>query len=92
MELSKTFVLEEITRLQFFNGLKHEMRYGQPRDTSNGGDTVAEHVYGMQVLFDYFWPLEDSERQWDQVKMRQMITFHDVDEVITGDIIGYKKS
>jgi len=85
-------VLEEIKKLQFFNGLKHEMRYDQKRSTDDGADTVAEHVYGMHILFDYFWPLEDPEKHWDQAKMRLMINYHDLDEVVVGDVIGYLKT
>lgn len=84
--------MEELKRLQFFYGLKSEIRYGEKRTDPNNPESVAEHVYGMHVLFDYFWPLEDSEAKWNQVKMRQMINFHDLDEVIVGDVIGYLKT
>lgn len=86
------FVLQEIKKLRFLFGLKKEMRFDQKRDFTDGADTVADHVYGMHVLFDYFWPLENPEGSWNQIRMRQMINFHDLEEVVTGDIIGYLKT
>jgi len=85
-------VLEEVEKLQFFYGLKREIRYGESRSDVTNPESVAEHIYGMHVLFDYFLPLEDPEGKLDKEKIRKMITFHDVDEVITGDIVGYLKT
>jgi len=79
-------------KLQFFYGLKHEIRFGETRTDATSPESVAEHVYGMHVLCDYFLPLEDPESKLDVERIRKMITFHDVDEVITGDIIGYLKT
>ena len=85
------FVLSELKRLQWLYGLKYEMRYGQNRGES-GGDSVAEHLYGMHIAFHYFWPLEDSEKKWSREKMLSMITWHDIDEIVVGDTIGYDKT
>jgi 5'-deoxynucleotidase YfbR-like HD superfamily hydrolase len=85
-------ILSEMKKLQFFFGLKNEMRFGQEPAIETGADSVADHVYGMHVLFDYFLPLEDPEGTLDTERIRKMITFHDVDEVITGDIVGYLKT
>ena len=85
-------VLEEVKKLQFFYGLKREIRFGESRTDATNPESVAEHIYGMHVLFDYFLPLEDPEGNWDKERIRKMITFHDIDEVITGDIVGYLKT
>jgi len=87
----ETFVFSEVKRLQFLYGLKYEMRYGEKRDES-GADSVAEHLYGMQIAFHYFWPLVDLEGTWDKAKMMSMITWHDIEEVVVGDTIGYDKT
>ncbi len=92
MELTEAFILGEIAKLQRIYELKQEIRYGESRTDATNPESVAEHVFGMHVLFEYFWPLEDPGKKWDQAKMRQMITFHDVDEIITGDKIGYLKT
>lgn len=91
-ELTEAYVLNEIRKLQFFYGLKKEIRFGEKRTDELDFESVAEHVYGMFVMFEYFHPLEDTKCEWDVQKMKQMILFHDVDEVITGDKIGYEKT
>ena len=90
---SGEFVFEEFQRLQFFFGLKHEIRYKNERTiVKDAYDSVAEHVYGMHIAFQYFWPLEDEHKSWDATMMLSMITLHDIEEVITGDVIGYDKT
>jgi len=86
------FVLAEVDKLQTIFKLKQEMRYDGTRAEEPGADSVAEHVFGMYLLANYFLPLEDPEHTWDRDKINQMILWHDVDEVITGDIIGYLKT
>ena len=86
------FVLEEFRRVQWLYGLKSEIRYGQERDHANGADSVAEHLFGMHLCLHYFWPLEDPEGEWDLAKMLSMITWHDIDEIVIGDTIGYDKT
>ncbi len=88
----EAFVLEEVKRLQFFYGLKREIRYGEERSDMSNPESVAEHVYGMYVLLNYFLPLEDIESNWSRERIEKMILLHDLDEVITGDKIGYLKT
>lgn len=83
-------IIEEVRKIQYFYGLKHEIRYGESR--TDMGESVAEHIYGMHVLAAYFLPLEDKERKWNKERIYAMITWHDMDEVETGDMIGYKKT
>lgn len=89
---SPDFVLAEVDRLQQIYALKAEIRYGQRRKEELMTESVAEHIFGMQVAAAYFLPLEDQKRQWDYFKINQMILWHDLDEIITGDIIGYLKT
>jgi 5'-deoxynucleotidase YfbR-like HD superfamily hydrolase len=85
-------ILSEMKKLQFFYGLKREIRFGENRTDETNPESVAEHIYGMHVLFDYFLPLEDPEGKLNTERIRKMVTFHDIDEVITGDIVGYLKT
>jgi 5'-deoxynucleotidase YfbR-like HD superfamily hydrolase len=85
------FVLAETQRVQYLYGLKHETRYNLPRQEAIASESVAEHVYGMHILADYFAPLELPATA-DRGLIRQMITWHDIDEVETGDTIGYLKT
>lgn len=84
------FVLSEVKKLQYFYGLKYEIRYDQDRGEHVYSESVAEHVYAMNLLADYFLALEDT--QLDSNQIRQTITWHDMDELKTGDIISWKKT
>ncbi len=86
------FVLQEVDRLQYLYKLKEEIRYGQNREEEMYTESVAEHIYGMQICANYFLPLEDPEQRWNRQKIYEMILWHDVDEIVTGDTIGYLKT
>ena len=86
-----SFVLEETKRMQFLYQLKHEIRYARKRDVKDT-ESVAEHVYGMMMLIEYFLPLEDLGSQWNESRIRRMALIHDIDEIETGDTIGYLKT
>jgi len=83
-------ILEEVAKLQYCYGLKQEIRYGEGRLDQT--ESVAEHIYGMHVLASYFIELEDPQHSWDSKRIFEMITWHDMDELETGDVIGYKKT
>ena len=85
------FVLEETKGIQFLYELKHEIRYARKRDVRDT-ESVAEHVYGMMMLLEYFLPLEDPEHEWNHERIRRMALIHDIDEIETGDTIGYLKT
>lgn len=89
---SEDFVISELRKIQTLYRLKKEIRYARTRTSESDTESVAEHIYGMHCLMDYFQSLEDSERKWDQAKIRIMIQYHDIDEIETGDEIGYLKS
>lgn len=86
------FVLAETRKIQYLYGLKKEIRYAQERHAEHDTESVAEHVYGMAILASYFLPLEDEHHTLDWQKVYEMITYHDIDEVETGDTIGYLKT
>ncbi len=86
------FVLSEVRKLQVLYVLKQEIRWARTRDVVEDTESVAEHVYGMFTLIEYFLPLEDSEEKWDREKIDRMALFHDIDEIETGDVLGYTKT
>lgn len=59
---SDEFVLSETGKIQYLYGLKHETRYIVERNEDVASESVAEHVYALHILADYFLPLEDIER------------------------------
>ncbi|MAZ56671.1 hypothetical protein CL653_02685 [bacterium] len=91
-DLTKESVLEEVAKIQYLYKLKYEIRYDQNREDKDYTESVAEHIYGMHILATYFLPLENPKRDWNRQKIYEMITWHDMDEVETGDMIGYMKT
>lgn len=87
-------ILEEVEKLRVLYKLKTVIRYHHTRDEDKPYDTEsdAEHVFGMQVLARYFLPLENPEGDWDREKIYDMILYHDIDEIETGDTIGWMKT
>ncbi len=83
-------VLDEIAKIQYLYALKHEIRYAQTR--TDNTESVAEHIYGMHICAQYFLPLENLEGTWDKGRIYEMITLHDIDEIETGDVIGFTKT
>ncbi|HMO77778.1 MAG TPA: HD domain-containing protein [Candidatus Paceibacterota bacterium] len=85
------FIMEELKKLQYLYGLKQEIRYAQRRTQEDSTESVAEHIYGMHICAQYFLPLENPEGTWDRTRIYEMITLHDIDEIETGDVLGYLK-
>jgi 5'-deoxynucleotidase YfbR-like HD superfamily hydrolase len=83
------FVLGEIRKLQNIYKLKHEIRYAQDRTKGDLTESVAEHTWGMHIIANYFLALEDDTADWNNEKIFQMITWHDLDEIVIGDIVSY---
>ncbi len=91
-DLTTEFILSEVKKLQYFYGLKGVIRYGQSRPENDLTESVAEHIYGMGLLANYFLPLEDKDDKMDKTLIYEMILLHDIDEIETGDTIGYLKT
>ncbi len=91
-ELTVEYVISEVRKLQYLYQLKKEIRYAQNRHEEDSTESVAEHIYGMHILAAYFLPLVDRKGEWDKARIYEMITQHDIDEIETGDIVGYLKT
>lgn len=89
---SEDFVLSELRRIQYTYTLKHVIRYGIDRTEEYETESVAEHIYGLHVLADYFLPLEDVESTMNLRRVHDLIQYHDIDEIETGDIVSYLKT
>lgn len=91
-ELTPERVIAEVRVLQYLYGLKREIRYAQTRTQEDLTESVAEHVYGMHICALYFLPLENPQGTWDRASVYEMISLHDIDEIETGDVLGYTKT
>lgn len=85
-------ILADMQKLQYLYGLKKVIRYDQSRLETDSTESVAEHVYGMHILAQFFLPLENPAEDWDKARIYEMITIHDIDEIETGDVLGYTKT
>lgn len=85
-------ILQEVAGIQYLYALKRVIRYHLGREEEYDTESVAEHVFGMLILAEYFLPLEDPEHTMDHHKIFQMMLYHDMDEIETGDTIGYLKT
>lgn len=86
------FVLSEAQKLQYLYTLKHIIRYGQTRSHDDYTESVAEHIYGMHILVDYFLPLEFAEDALNKTRLSELITWHELGEIETGDIPALHKT
>ncbi|MEM9336310.1 MAG: HD domain-containing protein [Patescibacteria group bacterium] len=89
---SDEFVLEEVAKLQYLYGLKNEIRWDSSRTEEVNTESVGEHIYGMIVIANYFLLLENPQGDWDIKRIYDMIAWHDIDEIETGDTLGWKKT
>jgi putative hydrolase of HD superfamily len=92
LKASDTEILAETQRIREMYTLKWTMRYESVRDHKTHSESVAEHIFGMFVLLDYFLPLEDPEGKLDRVKLHQLILYHELGEIELGDTMFHKKS
>ena len=53
-EFTKERILEDTAKLQYLFGLKKVIRYNQGRAETDSTESVAEHVYGMHILAQYY--------------------------------------
>lgn len=91
-EYSKEKILEDVSGLQYLFGLKEVIRSHQSRDEKDTTESVAEHVYGMHILAQYFLTFENQDNDWNKGLIYELITIHDIDEIETGDVIGWMKT
>ena len=92
LESSHEEVLAEMHRMHYLFKLKRVMRYASTRDHTEHTESVAEHVYGLHMLAHYFLPLEDPEGKLDWKQISELILFHDLGEIETGDIMFGQKT
>jgi 5'-deoxynucleotidase YfbR-like HD superfamily hydrolase len=91
-EFTSEHIHNDVDKLQYLYKLKSVTRYNTPREIEDDTESVAEHLYGMQLLCYYFLPLEDPDGVLDKAKISALITTHDLEEVETGDYVSYIKT
>lgn len=84
------FVLSELKKLQYLYGLQRVIRSNLTRNEDIKTESVADHIFALGILATYFSQVEMLPKL-DMYQVQQLITWHDIDEIETGDTIGYLK-
>ncbi len=80
-----TYLREQLDLFVTYYNLKHTIRWAKDRN-GDFTESVAEHVYGMQVLISYFLPLADPAQSMDSTLISNMATWHDMAEAVVSDM------
>lgn len=93
LSLSDDEVLNEVKGLLYLFSHQAVIRHGLDRKNEMyPSQSVSEHIYNMMVLYQYFLPLEDDGNDLDRNKSIQLILWHDIEELETGDIPKHHKT
>lgn len=85
-------IIKITEQLRVAYGLKKTIRYAGIRDVSVHGESVAEHVFALIFLSQYFLPLEDPSGKLDRESIYEILLFHDFGEILHGDIPYHLKT
>lgn len=72
--------------------LKRTIRYSGSRDLTVHGESVGEHIFGLFYLDAFFRSYEDEHGLLDNVKVCNLIRFHEFGEIVTGDHPYHRKT
>lgn len=79
-------ILDATHKIRLAYRLKRTLRYSTVRDFNAHNESVAEHVFALFFLAEYFLPFEDPEKKLDVRKLYQILLFHDFGEIAHGDV------
>ncbi|MBP9717550.1 MAG: HD domain-containing protein [Candidatus Pacebacteria bacterium] len=85
------YVQSQIDLLASYFQLKHTIRWAHKRIHEDETESVAEHIFGLHILIDYFFPLVD-DYVLDLNKIRHLATWHDMAEAFVGDMTTRAKT
>lgn len=90
--LSREYILREIAGLRVAYALKCTLRYATSRDRTVHSESVAEHVFALIFLANYFLELEDPDGTMNREEIITILLFHDFPEIKYGDICFHLKT
>lgn len=85
LQLPDAGIMQIVRQLRAGYGLKRTLRYQTARDRSVHSESVAEHVFALHYLAQYFALVERLPQPLDMLAVHRLITFHDFGEIINGD-------
>lgn len=80
------YVMKEGRALRTAYQLKRTLRYNTTRDFTVHSESVAEHIFALIFLAEYFLPLEDPTGKLDYRTVHRIILYHDFPEITHGDV------
>lgn len=86
------FVLAELDKIALYYQLKHTIRWAHVRGGVDETESVAEHIYGMHILIDWFFPLVATPDILNREKVTSMATWHDIAEAVVTDMTTRTKT
>lgn len=93
LKLSDEQVLFEIKTLLYLFSHQEVIRHGLDRKSEEfKSQSVSEHIYNMMTLCQYFLPLEDPENKLNKTRITELILWHDIEEIETGDVPKHQKT
>lgn len=84
-------ILAEAKQLRMGYQLKRTMRYDTVRDHREHNESVAEHIFALLYLAEYFLRNEELTEPLDTLKVHRLLLFHDFEEIKDGDVVSYYK-
>ncbi|MCR4274654.1 MAG: HD domain-containing protein [Candidatus Campbellbacteria bacterium] len=91
-KLSDEQIMEAVRQIKVAYKLKRTLRYASDRDLTVHNESVAEHVFALLFLAEYFLPFEDPDDKLDVQKLYRILLFHDFGEITHGDIPYHLKT
>src|SRR5258708_4718209 len=90
--MSEEKILKIVMQMRVGYKMKRTLRYATERDFTVHSESVAEHVFALIFLAQYFLRVEKSVKKVDRVKLYEILLFHDFGEILNGDIPYHLKS
>ena len=85
-------ILKEARQLREGYKLKRTLRYETARDFGEHSESVAEHIFALLYLAEYFLRTETFNPPLDAAKVHRILLFHDFEEIRDGDVVTYRKA
>jgi putative hydrolase of HD superfamily len=86
------YALAELDKIALYYQLKHTIRWAHVRGGVDETESVAEHIYGMHILIEFFLPLIDSNQALNRETITSMATWHDIAEAVVTDMTTRTKT
>jgi len=91
-KLSNKQILSIAKKLRIAYKLKRTLRYNTKRNFKVHSESVAEHVFALFFLAEYFLQYEKIGPSLNIAKLNRILLFHDFPEIKYGDIMYHHKT